>query len=84
VRPESLLPCARTAIPLRNGTTVTDSTELDVAAVGGTGGADPLRGAGLVDAEALGEDWCRESAGEGEQRAVAARATGDAVDRALA
>jgi hypothetical protein len=38
-----------------------------------------LRGAGLVDAEALGEDRCREPAGEGEQRAVAATTAGDAV-----
>jgi len=28
-------------------------------------GADPLRGAGLVDAEALGKNRCGESAGEG-------------------
>jgi hypothetical protein len=38
-----------------------------------------LRGAGLVDAEALGEDRCREPAGEGEQRALAARTAGHAV-----
>jgi hypothetical protein len=36
--------------------------------MGGAGGADPLRGAGLVDVEALGEDRCGEPAGEGEQR----------------
>jgi hypothetical protein len=58
---------------------VTRDTELDGAAVGGAGGADPLRGAGLVDAEALGEDRCREPAGEGEQRALAARTAGHAV-----
>jgi hypothetical protein len=40
-----------------------------------------LRGAGLVDAEAIGEDRCRESAGEGEQRAMAARTAGHAVGR---
>jgi hypothetical protein len=51
-------------------------TELDVAAVGGAGGTDPLRGAGL-----FGEDRRGESAGEGEQRAVAARAAGHAVRR---
>jgi hypothetical protein len=42
-----------------------DLERRDVAGVGGAGGADPLCGAGLVDAEALGEDRCREPAGEG-------------------
>ena len=62
----------RRTIRSRNIADVTRETELDVAAVGGAGGADPLRGAGLVDAEALGEDRCGEPAGEGEQRAVTA------------
>jgi hypothetical protein len=68
-------------IRLRDVADVTGSTELGVAAVGGAGGTRRLCGAGLVDSEALGEDRCRESAGEGEQRAVAAGTAGDAVGR---
>ena len=56
----------RQGIHLQNVADVTRETDLDVAAVGGACSADPLRGAGLVDAEALGEDRCREPAGEGE------------------
>ena len=52
--------------------------ELNIRGVGPAGGADPLRGAGLVDAEALGEDRRREPTGERQQRAVAAGTTGDA------
>jgi hypothetical protein len=48
-------PC-RKRIRLRNVAYITRETELDLAGVGGAGGADPLRGAGLLDAEALGED----------------------------
>jgi hypothetical protein len=69
----------RKPIRLRNATDVTRDAELDVAAVGDARSAGPLRGAGWVDAEALGEDRCGESVGEREQRAVAAGAAGDAV-----
>jgi hypothetical protein len=60
------LAIARTRMRSRDVADVALGPELDVAAVCGAGRACPLCGAGLVDAEALGEDRCRESTGEGE------------------
>jgi hypothetical protein len=45
--------------------------QLNVVGVSGAGEAHPVRGAGLVDADSLGEDRRGEPGGEREQRSVA-------------